>query len=81
MNGETGSIERLPEPMTLPLSDRWATYFRSIPETGLDYTIVSVILKDGRRFDRVCVVGGVITRVGESSSIPFIESDIAQFAD
>jgi hypothetical protein len=47
----------------------------------MGYTIVSVILKNGRRFDRVCVVVGTITKVGESSSIPFVESDIAEFSN
>jgi hypothetical protein len=63
----------------LPLSEKWAAYFNSIPETGMGYVIVSVVLKDGRRYDCVCVDSGVITKVGESSSIPFTESDIAQF--
>ena len=67
--------------MTLELSDKWAAYFRTIPETGMGHTIVSVILKDGRRFAGVCVVGGVITEVGESKSIPFAEEDIASFTN
>jgi hypothetical protein len=65
----------------LALSDKWALFFKSIPETGMGYTVVSVTLKDGRRFDRVCVVGGTITKVGESTSIPFTESDIANISN
>ena len=65
----------------LALSDKWAAYFHAIPETGMGYVTVSVLLKDGRRFDRVCVVGGTITKVGESSSVPFAESDIAEFSN
>jgi hypothetical protein len=63
----------------LALSDKWAAFFKSIPETGMGYVIVSVILKDGRRFARVRVVGGVIAKVGDLDAIPFAESDIAQF--
>ena len=63
----------------LTLSDKWAPFFRSIHETGMGYVIVSVILKDGRQFDRVCVVGGTITKIEDSDLIPFAESDIAEF--
>jgi len=65
----------------LALSSKWAPFFKSVPETGMGYVIVSVILKDGSRFDRVCVVGGIITKVGDSASIPFSEADIAEFAN
>ena len=63
----------------LALSSKWAPYFWSIPETGMGYVILSVQLKDGRRFDRVCVDGGFITKVGESTSIPFTEAEIDAF--
>jgi len=49
------------------------------PETGMGYAIVSAILKDDRRFDRVCVVGGVIWSVDGSDTIPFAESEIDRF--
>jgi hypothetical protein len=65
----------------LALSDKWGESFASIPETGMGYTVLSVILKDGRRFDRVCVNGGIVTKIGDSTSIPFAESDIDQFVD
>jgi hypothetical protein len=63
----------------LSLSPKWAEFFRSSPETGMDYTIVSVILKDGQRLDRVYVVGGTVTQVDGSSVIPFSEDEIAEF--
>ena len=65
----------------LALSDKWAEYFQSIPESGMGYWVVSVRLKDGRRFDRVYVDGGFITKIGESTSIPFSEADIAEFSN
>jgi hypothetical protein len=45
------------------LSDRWAEVLNSLPETGMDYHIVSIRLKDCRRLDNVTVVGGVISRL------------------
>lgn len=62
----------------LELSQKWAPFFQSHAETGMGYVIVSALLKDGRRFDRVCVVGGYVTTVDGSSSIPFAEADIAE---
>lgn len=63
----------------LELSEKWVPFFRSHPETGMGYVMVSAILNDGRRFDRVCVVGGVVTTVDGSQEIPFSEADIAEF--
>lgn len=63
----------------LALSNKWAPFFRSIPETGMGYVIVNVVLKDGRRFERVCVDSGVIVKIGDSKIIPFTEADIAEF--
>jgi len=47
------------------------------PETGMGYQIVSIFLRDGRRFDRVTVVGGIITEVNGQKQIPFEEEEIA----
>ena len=41
--------------------------------------MTSVVLKDGRRLERVCVVGGTVTSVDGSSLIPFHENEIAEF--
>jgi hypothetical protein len=60
----------------LALSEKWAQTLLAQPETGMDYQIVTVNLKDGRRFPRSTIVGGCITRVGESSEVPFQEADI-----
>jgi hypothetical protein len=62
----------------LALSDRWAPILISQPETGMNYQIASVLLKDGRQFDQVLITGGYITKVGESANVPFREEDIAK---
>ncbi len=64
--------------MMLALSDKWAPFLVSQPETGMGYWIVSVILLDGRKFDKVCIVGGYITTVNGSTDLPFQEPEIEQ---
>jgi len=61
----------------IALSDRWGTLLRDQPETGMGYWVVSVVLRDGRRFDRAVIVGGILTQVYGLSDIPFTEADIA----
>jgi hypothetical protein len=70
------SVSRLGANKMLALSNKWAPILVSQPETGMDYQIASVFLKDGRRFDRVVIVGGQITKIGEDKDIPFKEEDI-----
>ena len=45
------------------------------PETGMDYQVARIKLNDGRIFDRVVIIGGIVYEVNGSSSIPFSESD------
>jgi hypothetical protein len=59
------------------LSSAWVERLRSQPETGMGYQIVSVTLRDGRRYDQVIVDSGRITRVRDFQAIPFEESEIA----
>jgi hypothetical protein len=54
----------------LALSDKWAPILVSQPETGMDYQMASVYLKDGWKFDRVVIVGAFLTKFGEESHIP-----------
>ena len=61
----------------LQLSPKMATILTSQPETGMGYQITRVTLGDGREFDRVVIVGGLITKIGESAEIPFREDEIA----
>jgi hypothetical protein len=66
------------EALGLRLSDRWGPRLAVAPETGMGYQVVSILLKDGRRFDNVTIVGGVISTVGCGDSIPFVEDEIVQ---
>jgi hypothetical protein len=63
----------------LELSPQWVEFFRDKPETGMGYVVCSVQLKDGRTWDRVVIVGGVITSVNGNSVIPFSENEISKF--
>jgi len=44
----------------------------------MGYCVVSVVLKDGRRFDQVVIDSGYLARARGFKEIPFAESDIAQ---
>lgn len=61
----------------LALSNKWAPVLVSQPETGMNYQIASVLLKDGRRFDHVWISGGFIMKIDESQEVPFKEEEIA----
>lgn len=62
----------------IELSTKWATELASKPETGMGYQIVSVILKNGKRFDQVAVVEGRISEIRGRKDIPFTEDQIAE---
>lgn len=44
----------------------------------MGYQVVTVVLKDGRRFDQVVVNGGHITQIKDIEGIPFKEKDIKE---
>jgi hypothetical protein len=58
------------------LSKKWLDYLSDKPESGMGYQIVSIVLKDGRRFDQVVIVEGYVTQVRGFSDIPFVEDDV-----
>jgi hypothetical protein len=61
----------------LELSDKWTKILLSQPETGMDYQVVSVFLRDGRRIDNVTVVGSkLIGEVNGGAEMPFKEDEI-----
>ncbi len=62
--------------MKLYLSPKWAESLRSQGETGMGYVVCIVGLKDGRTFERVVIVGGIITQVGRDRAIPFDEREV-----
>jgi hypothetical protein len=60
----------------LRLSDKWAPILNAQPETGMSYQIASVSLKDGRQFNDVLIAGGIVTKVGDQTDVPFGDDDI-----
>ena len=60
----------------LRLSEKWAELLLSERETGMGYQKVSVLLKNGRRYERVLVVDGVISSIEGNRTIPFSEDEI-----
>ena len=60
------------------LSDNWGPKLVAQGETGMGYQIASVVLKDGRRFDQVVIVGEYITQIKDIVGIPFSEDQIEQ---
>ncbi len=61
----------------IELSQKWLKELIDQPETGMGYQVVSVILKDGRRFDQVVIVEGRMTQIRGLNNIPFTEEQIA----
>ena len=49
---------------------------KSTKETGFGYKVVSVELKDGRRFEQVAVSEGCIVAVRGCEEVPFAAQDI-----
>lgn len=44
----------------------------------MGYQVVSVILKDGKRYDRVVIDSGFVTKIKDMDEIPFQETDTQQ---
>ena len=57
---------------------KWAHFLASQPETGKGYWIVSVITNKGVIYDRVFIVGSLVTQVHDHDVIPFEPSDIIE---
>jgi hypothetical protein len=62
----------------LQLSSKWGPVLVSQPETGMGYQVVSIILKDGSRYDQALIEAGCITRIRGLEEIPFKENQIAE---
>ena len=60
----------------MALSEKWAPFLTSQPETGMGFQIVTIELLDGRVFEDVVIDSGYITRIGYSRDIPFAEAEI-----
>jgi hypothetical protein len=59
-------------------SGKWRDHVRRLPETGMGYTVIRVVLRDGRTFDQVAVDSGMLSRVRGLREIPFTEEDIVE---
>ena len=59
-------------------SGKWLSAVRQLGETGMGYVVVSVTLKDGRRYPQVLIDSGHLSRVRGLPHIPFVEDDIAE---
>ncbi|HXJ00187.1 MAG TPA: hypothetical protein VNH44_03125 [Micropepsaceae bacterium] len=57
---------------------KWAGAVRALGETGMGYTVVSIALLDGRRFDQALIDSGYLSRVRGLSDVPFCEDDITE---
>ena len=53
---------------------------RSLPETGMGYTVVRITLHDGREFGQAIIDSGWLTRVRGFADVPFAEPDIASIS-
>ena len=62
----------------ITLLTKWKTELASKAETGMGYQVVSVVLKDGQKFDQVAIVEGRITEIRGRKDIPFTEDQIVQ---
>ena len=62
----------------IKLSSKWTEELINKPETGMGYQIVSIILKDGRKFDQSVVTEGQITEIHGYNDIPFMEEEISK---
>jgi hypothetical protein len=62
----------------IELSAKWAKDLVSQRETGMGYQIASIVLKNGKRFDQVVIVEGVITEICGREDIPFREDQITK---
>ena len=57
----------------IALSARWASELASKAETGIGYQVVTIFLKDGRRYEQVVVIEGQSPRSEESRSFCFLK--------
>lgn len=62
----------------LKLSKKWALVLLNQPETGMDYQICTIVLKNGRKFEQAIISGGIISRIRNVANIPFHEEDIVE---
>ncbi len=62
----------------IQLSPTWLKQVEANAFPGMDYHIVSIVLRDGRRFDEVVIDQGYITKIAGREDIAFSEPDISE---
>ena len=65
--------------MVTVLPDKWLAFLRGQPESGMSYHILTIVLRDGRRFERIPFCAGFIDLTGLPGfwKVPFAVEDIA----
>jgi len=61
----------------MKLPERWLVELAAMPETGMGYQIVSILLEDGSRYDQAVVIEGQVTELRGSKTLPFTCEQIA----
>jgi hypothetical protein len=66
--------------MVAELPTKWAAYLRDQPESGMSYQLITLVLNDGRRFERVPCRGGYIDLTGLPGfwKVPFAPTDVVE---
>jgi hypothetical protein len=67
-------------PGTFEFRGEWQQKVKALPETGMGYCVVSIALRDGRKFEQVVIDSGWLSRVRGLADVPFCEEDIAAIA-
>jgi hypothetical protein len=61
------------------LPNSWGPVLAALPETGMNYQVATLTLKDGRTFERVAIVDGIIdlSKCPDFQELPFGPNDVA----
>jgi len=62
----------------IKLGTKWTDYLKNKPESGMGYQIVSIVLRNGIRYDQVVVDSGYITKIKGITVISFTDEDILE---
>jgi hypothetical protein len=65
------------KPGTFLFSGEWMETVKNLAETGMGYSIVTIILKDGRTFPQTIIDSGYLRCIRGLPHVPFKEGDIA----
>jgi hypothetical protein len=70
-------LTRYPLDVNGTLPERWSKFLTTQPETGMDYQVVAVTLRDGRVVEDVAIVHhSCVAEVRGQADIPFDPTDI-----